>query len=79
MNIAISNRTLDRYFRLLKNWDIEAKKNLIIKLTSSIEPKVNDNFDFSACYGAWKDSRSAEEINDELRRDRKNSAEIEEF
>ena len=72
MNIAISNRTFDKYFRLLKNWDIEAKKNLIIKLTSSIEAKTKDHYDFSACYGAWTDDRSAEEIINELRGDRKN-------
>jgi len=79
MNIAISERTFDKYFRFLKNWDIEAKKNLIIKLTSSIEPKTSDNYDFSSCYGAWVDSRSADEIINDLRNERINSNEIEEF
>ena len=79
MNIVISDKTFDKYFRFLKNWNIEAKKNLIMKLTSSIEPKTNDNYDFSSCFGAWTDCRSADEIIKELRSERKNSAEIEEF
>ena len=63
----------------MKNWNIETKKDLIIKLTRSIEKKSIDRFDFSSCFGAWKDSRNAEDIINEIRSDRVNSKEIEKF
>ncbi len=79
MNIDISNRMVDSYFRIMRNWDTDAKKDLIIKLTASIDTKSDDNHDFSSCYGAWEDERSADEIINELRADRVNSNEIEPF
>lgn len=79
MNTLVANRIVDNYFRLMKDWDTDSKKNLILKLTSSINLKSKDKFDFSSCFGAWEDSRSAEEIVNELRTDRVNHKEIEEF
>jgi len=63
----------------MKNWDNKTKKELIIKLTSSIDDKTNDKFDFSACFGAWEDDRTADEIINEIYSDRVNKKEIEEF
>ena len=79
MSILIEKRIVNSYFRVMKNWDNETKKDLIIKLTASIDDKLNDKYDFSSCFGAWSDNRSAEEIAEEIRSDRVNNREIEEF
>jgi len=41
MDISTSNKKVNSYFRFMKNWDNDSKKDLIIKLTESIdnEPK----------------------------------------
>ncbi len=79
MNVISKNRKVNSYFRFMKNWDNESKKDLIIKLTKSINDQSKDKFDFSSCFGAWEDDRSAEEIIDDIRNDRVNNNEIEEF
>jgi hypothetical protein len=63
----------------MKNWDKEKKKDIIIKLTESIDDKSKDKFDLSSSFGAWDDDRSADEIINEIRSDRVNNKEIEEF
>ena len=70
---------VNSYFRLMKSWDNETKKDLIIKLTASIDDMPKDKYDFSSCFGAWSDKRSADEIIEEIRSDRVNYREIEEF
>lgn len=67
------------YFRFMKNWDTESKKDLIIKLTKSIDEKIENKHDFSSCFGAWEDNRDADEIIDDLRNSRANTQEIENF
>lgn len=79
MDTAVNNRMVDSYFKYMRNWDIDTKKDLIIRLTASIDSNINDKYDFSSCFGAWDDSRSADEIVNELRADRVNNCEIEEF
>ena len=79
MNTATSNRMVNNYFRYMQNWDVDTEKNLIVKLTDSINSKPEEKSDFSSCFGAWADSRSADEIINELRADRVNRNEIEEF
>jgi hypothetical protein len=79
MNISIANKKVNSYSRFMKNWDNESKKDLIIKLTESIDNESKRKYDFSSCFGAWKDDRSAEEIIEDLRNDRINNNEIEEF
>jgi hypothetical protein len=79
MDISTSNKKVNSYFRFMKNWDNKSKKDLIIKLTESIDyDSINKN-DFSACFGAWVDSRTADEIVNDLYADRVNNNEIEEF
>ena len=39
--------------------------------------KTKDNHDFSSCFGAWEDERSADEIIDDIRNSRINNREIE--
>jgi hypothetical protein len=79
MSLAFENNKVNSYFRLIKNWDAESKKDLIIKLTKSIDIKSDDKNDFSACFGAWDDERSADEIITEIRNSRVNNHDIEEF
>ncbi|NBC83256.1 MAG: hypothetical protein GVY19_07715 [Bacteroidetes bacterium] len=79
MSLAFEKNKINSYFRLMKNWDIESKKDLIIKLTQSINDKAEDSHDFSSCFGAWDDERSADEIIDDIRNSRINNREIEEF
>lgn len=79
MNATITKRIVNNYLRYMRNWDNETKKDLIIKLTASIDSKSKEKYDFSSCFGAWEDDRSAEEIISDLRADRVNNDEIEEF
>ena len=77
--ITVSNKIMNNYFRYMRNWDTETKKDLIHKLTESIDSDLQNKNDFSSCFGAWDDNRSAEEIIADLRSDRVNTDEIEEF
>jgi hypothetical protein len=79
MSTITEKRVVNSYFRIMRNWNIEAKKDLIIKLIESINEKPKEKFDFSLCYGAWEDEKSADEIIDELRSNQVNKNEIEEF
>lgn len=79
MSYAFENKKVNSYFKLIKNWDTESKKNLIIKLTQSIDDNPKGNHDFSSCFGAWEDERSADEIIDDIRNSRVNNREIEDF
>ncbi|MDX2305085.1 MAG: hypothetical protein NW226_19905 [Microscillaceae bacterium] len=63
----------------MKNWSIELKKYLILKLTQSMDYSPKTDADFSDCFGAWEDDRNAEEIIREIRADSVNKSEIEEF
>jgi len=79
MSLAFEKNKVNSYFRLIKNWDTESKKDLIIKLTKSINTNSDDKYDFSACFGAWDDERSADEIITDIRNSRVNYRDIEEF
>jgi len=79
MNLAVKQRMVNNYFRLMQNWDVDAKQEMITKLNQSLEVNQADRFDFSSCFGAWDDARSAQDIFDDLRADRVNNNEIEEF
>ena len=79
MNTKTLNIKLaDNYFRFLKNLDTESKKRLIIRLTESIEIREEpDKLD--RLFGAWKDSRNADEIIEDIRKSRVNIREIEDL
>lgn len=66
MDISISNKKVNSYFRFMKNWDNDSKKDLIIKLTQSIDNEPKMEYDFSSCFGAWVDDRTADEIIEDL-------------
>lgn len=65
-SLTISNKILEKYFGYLKNLDNNAKKNLIIKLTKSIETKSKKSFDIKSIFGAWEDERTSDEIISEI-------------
>ena len=77
MSASIPTTTIEDYFRLMRNWDADSKKNMIIRLVESLEPKASA--DFSACFGAWQDDRNAEEIVRDIYDARKNNPEMESF
>lgn len=72
MGIAISNKTIEKYFGFLLRLDNKSKKKLIIKLTESIGEKDNSNIKLKNLSGAWEDSRDSDEIIREIRDSRVN-------
>ncbi len=74
MNTTLHNTISDSYLRFLKSLNTAAKKQLIIQLTESIDEPANESYDFSSCFGAWNDERSAQQIFDDIRKDRVNAA-----
>lgn len=79
MNTIVANRMVDNYFRFIRYWDDNSKNELINKLTASISLKSNIQSDFSSCFGAWEDTRSGEEIADEIKAERVNQKDFEGF
>ena len=76
-NLAVNNKTIDKYFGVLKSLDVDSKKNLIIKLTKSIQSKPKSKLNMNEIYGSWKDSRTADEIIEEIEKSRFNNRDIE--
>ncbi len=70
MSVAISNKTIDKYFGFLTKLDNNSKKRLIIKLTESIEIKEDNSFNLDSLFGAWEDSRDSDEIIRDIRESR---------
>lgn len=79
MSIALTNKTIDKYFGFLLRLDNISKKKLIIKLTESIETKKESKFNLREIYGAWEDSRDSDEIIKEIRGSRINYRNIADF
>ena len=79
MHTNIENRLVESYFELMKNWDNETKKKLMVKLMQSIDSNDSKKSDFSSCFGAWEDTRTADEIIQDIRANRVNSKEIEDL
>ncbi len=67
MGLAITNRTIEKYFSFLSRLDNRSKKKLIIKLTESIEDKEKTEINMRDLYGAWQDSRESDEIIKEIK------------
>ncbi|MBU0475575.1 MAG: hypothetical protein KKF62_15610 [Bacteroidetes bacterium] len=61
-NLALNNGTLNKYFGILENLDVDSKKNLIIKLTKSINSKPKSKINIKNIFGAWQDTRTADDI-----------------
>ena len=78
-SLATNNSTLNKYFGILKDLDVDSKKNLIIELTKSIHSKPKTILNLSKIYGSWQDSRTADEIIKEIENSRYNKKDIEEL
>lgn len=70
MSLTLTNSTIDKYFGFLTKLDNVSKKKLIVKLTESIEVTEDKNIDLTKLYGAWEDSKSSDEIINEIRNSR---------
>lgn len=79
MNATSSDIIVENYFRLMKHWDALRKKQLIEKLNISLKNKSKRDADFSDCFGAWIDERSADEIIEEIYSSRVNKTNTEAF
>lgn len=72
MGLALTDKTIDKYFGFLSRLDNRSKKKLIIRLTESIEEKGKSNISLRDLSGAWEDSRDSDEIIKEIRNSRVN-------
>jgi phosphoribosylformimino-5-aminoimidazole carboxamide ribonucleotide (ProFAR) isomerase len=70
MALSLTAKTIDKYFGFLSRLDNRSKKNLIIKLTESIEEKEKKTVHLKDLSGAWDDSRESDEIIEEIRKSR---------
>jgi hypothetical protein len=70
MGLALTNKTIEKYFGFLSRLDNESKKKLIVKQTESIEEKGKSGIELKDLSGAWVDSRSSDEIIHEIRNSR---------
>jgi len=70
MSVALTSKTIDKYFSFLTKLDNRSKKKLIIKLTESIETGDEVKFDLRSLFGAWVDSRDSDEIIQQIRESR---------
>ena len=78
-NLTISKNTLNKYFGILENLDVNSKKELIIKLTKSINSAKKSEQKLENIFGAWQGKKSAEEIITEIEDSRYNKRETEEM
>lgn len=69
-NLALSDKTLEKYLGYLKNLDNMTKKKLIDKLRRSLDRETEPDFDPNSLFGAWEDSRNSDEIIAEIRASR---------
>jgi len=68
-NLTLNNKTLEKYYSLLKGLDNLSKKKLIIKLTESLDIK-EEKVDLLTLFGAWEDDKDSDEIIKEIRESR---------
>ena len=70
MRLSIKNTTIDKYLSFLIKLDNISKKRLIVKLTEALDVKEKKHLDLKSLYGAWEDSRTSDEIINDLRNSR---------
>ncbi len=73
-NLTLNNKSLEKYFGMLRGLDNLSKKKLIIKLTESLEIK-EEKVDLRSLFGAWEDDKDSDEIIKEIRESRVEKAE----
>ncbi len=70
MGLVLKNNTINKYFRFLTKFDNLTKKQLIIKLTESLEFEQKEEFELKSICGAWEDDRSSDEIIADIKKSR---------
>lgn len=71
--LSLSNKMLDKYFRLFRNIDLASKKKLVSKLSDSIKAESEIHANVKNLSGSWIDDRSASEIIEDIRKSRINN------
>jgi uncharacterized protein YegL len=75
--LTMNESTLNKYFGVLENLDVNSKKKLIIKLTNSISSQSERRQKLDNIFGAWNGDETAEEIIEGIKNSRYNNREIE--
>jgi len=75
--IALTERLLDSYLGIFRRLDVPSRKKLISKLNESLTTEEIRPTGLSALFGAWEDSRSADEIIADIREARIRKRDIE--
>lgn len=78
-SLAVSEKAINKYFNYLRKLDNNSKERLIIKLKESIDAEKNISIELKNIFGAWDDTREADEIISEIRNSRINPKDIERF
>ena len=78
MPISLSDNALEKFLGFLTKADTDSKKRAIKKLTDSIESGSSE-VNSSQLFGAWEDTREAEEIIRDIREARKDKNNIIDF
>jgi hypothetical protein len=79
MSFSITSEMIDKYLGFLFKLDNRTKKELIIRLTESIDLNDTKKVDLKDLFGAWSDSRTSDEIIRDIRDSRVNNRKIEDF
>lgn len=77
--INLNNRSINNFFGFLYKLDTNSKKQLIIKLTESIEETKTKEKNIASLFGSWKDNRDSDLIIKEIKESRTTNREILEF
>lgn len=78
-SLTVSVKMLNKYFGYLKHLDNTAKKNLISRLTKSLETKSRKKTELKLLFGAWEDNRNSDEIISDIKSSRVNKINTESF
>jgi hypothetical protein len=78
-SLALSDKTLNKYFHFLRILDINSKERLIVQLRDSIDTEKSQPIKLESIYGAWDDNRESDEIIREIKESRINPKDIERF
>ena len=74
----LNKALIDNYFGLIKNLSPEIKINLIERIAITLKGDIKkSNPTLSDAFGAWKSKKSADEIINELRKNRNFNRQIE--
>jgi len=77
--IDVNNGLIDGYFGLMKNLSPELKLDLIAKLTNTLKIDLSEKNTLKKAFGAWKSTKTADKIIEELKENRNFNRKIENF